>query len=490
MIDTPTAEMQPEGQISATSSYFGGFSRNTLSVQVFPFLEASFRYSVLDDFFAEDSTRRALYDRSIDLKLRVVEEGALWPSVAIGLQDFLGTGVYSGEYVVGSKRLLDGDVTLSAGIGWGRFASLNGFTNPIGEMFEEARDRDEPRSGGGDVNVGQWFRGEEIGAFGGLAWRTPIDGLTVMVEYSNDAYTREEEFSDFDQQIPVNFGAEYRPVDWASIGAYALYGSEFGVRVTLSGNIFDPPAPDEDVPAPLPLTPRPVPEAAKAEAMTVLGSVIDGTGAGPATSRFDDLPLTDVTVESHLAGVRWARARLHPGARTDCPLHIATAVDAEFGVIDVVTVETANGEPVCSVALRPEGEAAIKLTRQATVVHPTDWINDPAQPEALRTAIGADLTSMGVTLAALDLSADTARLHIENPIFSEMPRAIGRTARAAAWHLPASVETLDVVPLEAGLPVVSVTLSRSMLEDKVNRADAAHAVWSTAKVQDAPPLTG
>ena len=47
------------------------------------------------------------------------------PAVALGINDLIGTGVYSGEYLVASKRF--GNFDFSLGIGWGRLASTNSF---------------------------------------------------------------------------------------------------------------------------------------------------------------------------------------------------------------------------------------------------------------------------------------------------------------------------------------------------------------------------
>jgi hypothetical protein len=128
LIDMPTAEMQPDAQFNITSSYFGGFLRNTISTQILPGVEAAFRYSVLEDMLPGGET---LYDRSFDIKLRLIEESPQWPSVVVGLQDFLGTGVYSGEYFAGTKNFLGGDLKFTGGIGWGRFAGTNGVDNPL-----------------------------------------------------------------------------------------------------------------------------------------------------------------------------------------------------------------------------------------------------------------------------------------------------------------------------------------------------------------------
>ena len=83
LIETPTAHVQPDGQISLSSSYFGGFLRNTLSAQIFPGIEAAFRYSVLEDVIGPGTNPSTLFDRSFDIKLQINEETDRWPAVAL-----------------------------------------------------------------------------------------------------------------------------------------------------------------------------------------------------------------------------------------------------------------------------------------------------------------------------------------------------------------------------------------------------------------------
>ena len=90
------------------------------------------------------------------------------------------------------------------------------------------------------MNFGQYFQGQDVGFFGGVEWQTPIEDLTAKVEYSPDRYIRERQNNDFEQDVPINLGLQYRPLDGVEIGAYYMYGSEFGVRVSLSGNPFTP----------------------------------------------------------------------------------------------------------------------------------------------------------------------------------------------------------------------------------------------------------
>ena len=165
LIELPTAEFQPDGEISLTVGYFGDFLRNTLAVTILPGVEVSFRYSVIDNFFDRADGGR-LFDRSFDIKIRLIKEGRYWPAVAIGLQDFLGTGIYSGEYVVATKHF-GPDFVVTAGVGWGRFAGRNGFYNPVRAITDRADDRAGFEGEGGTPNFGRYFQGPEVSLFGG-----------------------------------------------------------------------------------------------------------------------------------------------------------------------------------------------------------------------------------------------------------------------------------------------------------------------------------
>lgn len=238
LIDMPTAESAPDAEFATTLTDFAHSSRGTLTFQMTPRLSGSFRYSRISR--TPDAFRLgeeyALYDRSFDLRFRVLDETSTLPAVAIGLQDFVGTGVYSGEYVVATKSFgekLKGTV----GLGWGRFGSANGVTNPLGAInsaFETRPQRDYGK--GGEVESSQWFRGD-MGVFAGLSYQA-TDKLSFKVEYSSDDYSYERNRTAplFDRVSPVNWGVSYEVFDGISLQAYSMYGSEIGVAITSALN--------------------------------------------------------------------------------------------------------------------------------------------------------------------------------------------------------------------------------------------------------------
>ncbi|MEL6476216.1 MAG: YjbH domain-containing protein [Pseudomonadota bacterium] len=485
LIEMPSAEVQPDAQITVTTSFFSGFLRNQISATILPGVEAAFRYSALGDLGTVPG-QNTLFDRSFDIKVRLVEESRNWPSIAIGLQDFLGTGIFAGEYIVATKSFLDGDLKLTGGVGWGRFASVGAFDNPLTELSDRFNDRTGAGNTGGNVNFGEYFSGPNVGVFAGVQWRTPIEGLTVTAEYASDDYDFEDAAGAVDVEVPINLGLSYRPLDGVEVGAYYMYGSEFGVRVSLSANPFKPLALTDGEAAPQPLIERPAPPNARSP--EILGEVRELFTGTAVTTDFTAAGLSDVSVEERLGGVRWAEATVAPSAGFECPANAATAIDAEYGVVDAVTFRHPQGRVLCTVALRPAGQQAIRLTQVANSSHPTDWHGQETLRQQVVEALVAELDADELGLFGIDLSPTRAEVYIENTKFRSTPRAIGRTARALSRTMPPSVETFEIIVVESSLPVVAVSLTRSELEDQVNRPDAARRAWLAAEVADARPI--
>lgn len=241
LIDMPTAQQLPDGQFAVGVSSFGGITRTTLTFQATPRLSASFRYVGIQDWNTDGfETYR---DRSFDVRYQVRKEGRIWPSVTVGLQDFAGTGIYAGEYVVATKSFdnlgsIPGTFKLTAGLGWGRLAS----SGSIGAPFGGPRPAFDAQSRGGSPSFDQWFRGEAA-PFAGVEWQIN-NRWGLKAEYSSDAYEAESvNRSVFTRKSRFNFGAEYQYSDRLRFGAYYLYGSEFGINAQLQLNPKHPPTP-------------------------------------------------------------------------------------------------------------------------------------------------------------------------------------------------------------------------------------------------------
>lgn len=264
LIDMPSAQSQPDAQVSLNYSYFGETQRRNFNFQLLPRVSGAIRYATIENWGQRDDNgvydpRYELFDRSFDVQFTLLKEGEWrsWtPAVALGFRDFLGTGVYSSEYLVATKTVQD--FTLTAGLGWGRLSQVRGITNPVCSLFSSACDRDNDFGEGGKVSTGTFFRGQNVALFGGVEWRSPIDGLSFKAEYSSDDYKREQRSptADFKPNNQFNFGAEYRIREGITIGGYYMYGSEIGVSLAISGNPLRPLVPPDLGTGPLPVNAR------------------------------------------------------------------------------------------------------------------------------------------------------------------------------------------------------------------------------------------
>ncbi|WP_233495387.1 YjbH domain-containing protein [Rhodosalinus halophilus] len=379
LIDMPTARSRRDGELAFTLSHFRNQTRSTLTFQVTPRLSASFRYANLYDIRPGGPDGAVVdfrFDRSFSLQYRLFEETATRPAVAVGLNDFLGTGLYSSEYVVASKTFSD-RLRVTGGLGWGRLGTEGGFTNPLGILGDRFEDRPERDSGlGGEVRTAQWFRGDAA-LFGGLEWQA-TDRLTLLAEYSSDAYPNEDGAA-FDRRSPLNFGAQYDLRPGITLGLNYLYGAEFGAQVTFATDPATRPFGSGRGAAPPPVVPR-----------------------GPASA----------------ADLGWDLGAAAPG---------------------------------------------------------------------LRDRAAAALAAEGVRLHAFDLRRTHLRIEIENLRYRATAQAVGRTARALTGLLPASVETLTVVPVFDGVAGSAITIRRSDLEELEFAYDNVWASFARARIEGARP---
>ena len=236
LVDMPSGEAMPDGTFSVSAAMFGPVTRTTISFQIAPWLSGSFRLQNVQNWNEavagtplDDGIYSSYTDRSFDLRFHVLQEGRYLPSVTVGLQDFAGTGLYSGEYVAATKTFGD-KLKVTGGLGWGRYGSYSAIGTPFGERPEIDFGQ------GGKPNPGTWFKGP-ASVFGGVEYQIN-DRWAVKAEYSTDAYVEEAGLrKTFERESPLNFGVEYRYGDSMQMGLYSLYGSEIGFSLHL---ILDP----------------------------------------------------------------------------------------------------------------------------------------------------------------------------------------------------------------------------------------------------------
>lgn len=233
IIEMPSAFSRPDAELGVTLGGFENQQRLSFNFQVTPRLGGTFRYARIADYSGPGTGD--LFDRSFDIHYQFLTEGKSRPAVAIGLRDFLGTGIYSGEYLVASKSVTPW-LRTTAGLGWGRLATEGGFENPLGFLSDEFRVRPTRDVGfGGRPSFEEYFRGDAA-FFGGVEWRIS-DSVIATAEYSSDGYVRETGLGVLERETPFNFGLSYAPRSDYILSAYSLGGSDFGLSATL---IIDP----------------------------------------------------------------------------------------------------------------------------------------------------------------------------------------------------------------------------------------------------------
>ncbi len=245
LIDMPTAHSRPDGELALSVSHFQNTTRSTLTFQMTPRLSGSFRYSNLYNIRGGNNPPPSnlpsifIFDRSFSIHYRFIDETDSRPAIAVGLNDFFGTGIYSSEYFVATKTIRP-DLRVTGGIGWGRLGGINSFTNPLalfGKYWRTRPGRTGPQ--GGTVQSQNWFRGDAA-LFGGVQWQA-TDRLLFTGEYSSDAYPNEDGVA-FDRKIPFNFGVSYKLRPNTRLSANYLYGSELAVQLSIALNPKNPPA--------------------------------------------------------------------------------------------------------------------------------------------------------------------------------------------------------------------------------------------------------
>lgn len=183
LMNMPDARVETDGQYGLGYSYDSPYSTLWTNLTFLPYLQMNGRVVGIRGTPGFSGKYQASYgsykDKVIDLKLRLLEEGAVTPAVAVGKTDLLGTGLFAGKYIVASKQFGRLDTTL--GYGSGRMD----------------------------------------GAFGGVRWLLPYGdgGWALLAEYDANNYQKDfrasQTFAGKRQNGPV-LGVSYR---WGWLGA-------------------------------------------------------------------------------------------------------------------------------------------------------------------------------------------------------------------------------------------------------------------------------
>ena len=182
LIQIPSAEAKKSGTINLTFTRNDIYKYGNLSVSPYDWLEASYFYYRPRDMSWGGKTGLNL-DKGFNIKFSFRPKNKNIPLIALGLDDFAGTGLFTREYLV--STLIRERYKITLGLGWGKFASSSSYTNPLTIISSGARFRPIVSSNidqGGNFSYDKWFRGP-VAILGGIEWAIPgSNRLKLKVE--------------------------------------------------------------------------------------------------------------------------------------------------------------------------------------------------------------------------------------------------------------------------------------------------------------------
>jgi hypothetical protein len=181
-------------------------------------------------------------DKGFNVKFKYEPKNSNRPNLAVGLDDFAGTGYFTREYIVATQNIRD--IKVTAGLGWGKFTGENSFDNPLSFLSNKLNYRPNTSSSydsGGTPSYDKWFRGNAA-VFGGLEYFIPNqNGLSIKLEYDPYDYldfsARNREDASFDlrkKDSNINIGVSYPFNKFLTIDAAFIKGNTFNLSFTIA----------------------------------------------------------------------------------------------------------------------------------------------------------------------------------------------------------------------------------------------------------------
>lgn len=128
LMNMPDARVEQDGNFGLGYSYDSPYSTLWLNLTALPALQVNARFVGVRGTSGFDGKYSSSYgsykDKVIDVKLRLLDEQAFLPEVAVGRTDIFGTELFRGDYVVASKQI--GSLDTSLGYGSGRIDGVFG----------------------------------------------------------------------------------------------------------------------------------------------------------------------------------------------------------------------------------------------------------------------------------------------------------------------------------------------------------------------------
>jgi hypothetical protein len=215
----------------------------TLTASPFNWLEASYFYYRPSDLrWGPNNVRGFFLDKGFNVKFIYRSKRKSLPNIAIGLDDFAGTGYFTREYIVATDQF--NKTKFTVGMGWGKFISKNSFKNPLSELSSSFLIRPVISDNiklGGSPSYDQWFRGDAT-IFGGIEHSLSFArGLNLKLEYDPFDYLDFSAFNRTDaiyelrkKDSDINIGLSYALNKYMTIDASYIKGNTFNLSFNLA----------------------------------------------------------------------------------------------------------------------------------------------------------------------------------------------------------------------------------------------------------------
>jgi hypothetical protein len=471
LIEMHNARFSPDGELLVGGGLNSSSKDLYATWQATPWLETTLRYS---DLKGSDNG----VDKGLDVKIRLLDESQYRPSIAIGFQDMLGDGQFSGEYIVTNKVFYDFDITL--GVGFGNLASRAKISNIFRIFGDNFNTRSFNNPNSEKIRFGNYFSGQKMGFYGGVEYKTPINGLTAKIEYSTVDKSTLEIFKNYKSKTAFNFGGNYKINDWLEIGASILHGNEFSLQLNFKQNLHKPkrlhfaPGPKIDE-----IRTRPDNDFIKDE------------------NDYQTIEKTDI-IFNRLKQMGYNISSLNLSGQSNIYIKIDAnelenqdqelLLGAVLTDFDEVTIEFIGNDKKTLFVHKEseEGSAALTKFENSSYFIREKNFNEtsPENKAKLTNNIFNKLSEKELNPSIVDIREN--EIFIEKTVgpYNDIPQNIGRVARILTNEAPNSVERFTIISKERGLRISEVSVLRQEFEKNADYNSSPEELLATAKIQE------
>ncbi len=250
LMETPTARILEDEEMRVEYAYCYPYRWYSVAMGVLPGLEFD---GTLTAFINQQGFTNIGgdygegKDKAFHIKYQILAESKLLPAIAIGLQDFHGTQLFSSQYLALSRQVFPFDLTLGIGKGRLRGSTTFGFLDDVSFMND----------------LGLDF--EDYGLFGGLEVAV-TDRIHLMAEYNPIQYEKDKatagraisEAMKGPAKSKLNYGARVKLLSGTGLSVSYQRGDALGLMFSLQFELGRPMRPwKPDPPRLVPADQRP-----------------------------------------------------------------------------------------------------------------------------------------------------------------------------------------------------------------------------------------